>query len=277
MTAPDPSTTPVCAYDGPAVVHPRRIVSLVPSLTHTVVQLGGADRLVGRSRYCCSPTAAVAGIPVVGGAKDPDLAAILARQPDLILLDRDENRREDAQRLTEAGVSLVTFHPRQVMDVLSILNCLGDLLAAPAAATALGDTLRRVLEERDPLPASPLPALCLIWMAPYMSCNGRTYMSDMMRLAGFRNVFQAHPRRYFSLTPADLPCQDAARTAVLLPSEPYAFTPEDSMRVSHDFGIPPERVRRIKGEYLAWYGAITAEALASLTRLGETFPADREN
>lgn len=255
-------------------MHPRRIVSLVPSLTYTVVRLGGADRLVGRSRYCCSPAADVAGIPALGGTKDPDLAAILRLQPDLILLDRDENRREDARILAEAGGRIVTFHPTRVEDVVTILDFLGQILEASVAAHSLGRALLDVLHSGGCPSATPVPALCLIWMAPYMSCNGRTYMSDVLQQAGFQNILQEHPQRYFPLCPEALAEKPYPSPVVLLPTEPFAFTEEHIAVVSHDFRIPPERIRRVKGEYLAWYGAITAEALTSLARLRETFSAD---
>src|SRR5262245_39659192 len=85
---------------------PRRLVSLVPSLTELVCALGRADRLVGVTRYCCEPADAVASVAKVGGTKNPDLAAIIGLAPDLVLVNAEENRQEDFQALTAAGLSV---------------------------------------------------------------------------------------------------------------------------------------------------------------------------
>ena len=88
-------------------VPPQRIVSLVPSLTELVAWLGAADRLVGRTKFCTEPPGAVGRIPAVGGTKNPDIAAITALQPDLVIANREENRREDVEALRAAGIEVL--------------------------------------------------------------------------------------------------------------------------------------------------------------------------
>jgi len=84
---------------------PRRIVSLVPSLTETLVVLGVGDALVKVTRYCTEPAAGVATLPKVGGTKNPDLAAIRALAPDLVIMNAEENHREDFAALIAAGLA----------------------------------------------------------------------------------------------------------------------------------------------------------------------------
>jgi hypothetical protein len=265
-------TAPVLSYHGPEDLRPSRVVSLVPSLTHTVACLGRVDRLAGRTDYCCHPAEELAEIPAVGGTKNPDLNALLALEPDLVLLDRDENRRETALALEDKGLNTLTVNPHRAADVPAVIEFLADLLAARPAAQTMCDTLRNELARRAAHPADPLPTVCLLWMKPYMSCNGQTYVSDMMRIAGFQNILGGHPRRYFDLAAAESAGRYPRLAVVLLPSEPYAFSTEDIPAVSHELDVSPDRIRLVTGEHLTWYGAMTIPALASLARLRKDIP-----
>ena len=112
----------------PAAGGARRVVSLVPSLTATVADLGAADRLVGRTRYCVEPPA-VRRVPALGGTKNPDIAAVVALAPDLVLACTEENRPEDLAALRAAGIRVHAVMPRSLDGVDRLLGDLGELLA----------------------------------------------------------------------------------------------------------------------------------------------------
>src|SRR5688572_1971180 len=113
---------------------PQRIVSLVPSETETLFAFGLGARVVGATEYCVHPAAGLAGVPRVGGTKNPDLAAIRALAPDLVLANQEENRPDDVAALAAAGLAVYVSFPCTVAETLAHLRVLLALTAAPPAA-----------------------------------------------------------------------------------------------------------------------------------------------
>jgi ABC-type hemin transport system substrate-binding protein len=114
-----------------------RIVSLCPSLTELVYDLGRGDALVGRTKFCRHPADRVASVEKVGGTKDPKVERIVALRPDLVLLNEEENRREDAEALTAAGVPLHVSFPRDAQETADMVRSIGAAVDAPDAAARI--------------------------------------------------------------------------------------------------------------------------------------------
>jgi ABC-type Fe3+-hydroxamate transport system substrate-binding protein len=244
---------------------PRRVVSLVPSLTHTLAGMGHAGALVGRTRYCDRPAGLLAEVPAVGGPKDPDIDRILALQPDLVLMDLEENRQADAERLLAAGLRVLALLPTAAADVVPLLRALADIFRSPAAVRGRIDRLEALLDETRRAADDPLPVFCPVWRRPYMSFNGRTYVSSILETTGFRNVCADRPDRYFKVDPADLALP--ADGCVLLPTEPFPFSTVPLPEAAAELGVPAERIVLVDGSLLTWYGLKTEEALTSLQLL----------
>jgi len=246
--------------------HPERIVSLVPSLTEAVCRLGGAERLVGVTRYCTEPSAVVRRVTKVGGTKNPDLEQIRSLAPDLVIVNVEENRREDFEALQAAGLSVFVSFPRCVRDVGPLMERFGALLGAPEAGQALSAELWRALA--DCKAGGRLPrarVFCPIWRNPWMSFNRDTYLDDILRVVGGDNVCAAEVQRYCSvdLEAVAVACPDV----ILLPDEPYAFKQKDLVWLAPLAQTPAMRhgrVRFIDGKALSWYGPRTAAALRYL-------------
>src|SRR3989454_5426887 len=171
---------------------PRRIVSLVPSETQSVLALGASDRLLGRTRYCDAPES----VPLVGGTKDVDVDAVARLRPELILANQEENSRVHLEQLAQVGLPLFVSFPKTVAEGLAHLGRLAKLLEVDAR-----DLLRRgygaVQEAEAALgKRGMLRAFVPIWMDPLMTVNGQTYMSDALRLGGGENVFAERQRLY---------------------------------------------------------------------------------
>lgn len=107
---------------------PRRVVSLVPSDTYSLLRLGAKDRLIGRTRYCVAPEAEVDDIEIVGGTKDADIDRIIELQPDAVIANQEENTRRDVERLEEAGLSVIVSFPQRVSQGVAHLARLAVLL-----------------------------------------------------------------------------------------------------------------------------------------------------
>jgi ABC-type hemin transport system substrate-binding protein len=247
----------------------QRIVSLVPSLTEALFALGLGDRVVGVTDWCVHPADAVARLPKVGGTKNPSLARVLELRPDLVIANREENRRRDVERLQADGVRVLVTYPRGVHDAVAVLAELARLGSPGGAEPALvASTRAAVARAEAALPADPVPVFCPIWKAPWMAVGADTYADDLLRVCGGRNVFRdRQERRYPIVETSEIVA--AAPEVILLPDEPYRFGPRDVAELAH-LDLPAARSRRIHlvdGTLVSWYGPRTERAIGELAAL----------
>jgi ABC-type Fe3+-hydroxamate transport system substrate-binding protein len=249
---------------------PRRIVSLVPSLTETLCHLGLADALVGVTVYCVAPREVVRGKPRIGGEKDPDLAAIRALEPDLVVANIEENLREHVEALRDGNIPVWVTYPRTVAAGLAMIRELGQVTSTSPRAEAM-------LADLEPLYARvraasaqrrPVPVFYPIWRRPWMTIGADTYIHDLLAVCGARNVFADQPVRYPTVTLDDMAARQPE--VIVLPDEPFRF------RRAHleDFApydtVPAVRARRIHlvdGKPFSWHGPRVGEALCTLPAL----------
>ncbi len=280
---------------------PRRIVSLVPSLTELLFALGVGERIVGVTRYCTAPADRVERVPKLGGTKNPDCDAIVDLRPDLVVMNAEENRREDFETLAAAGLNVLVTEPKTVDDGVRLITILGaavgqgELGARLAAAQAAGvATVRATTSGRR-----GVPYFCPIWRKPWMAFNADTYAHDVLRVAGGRNIVAERAERYPTVTLEEVAA--AAPDVVLLPDEPYRFTARDlpalapivapaacaslgepqveaqanaamaSLRESRrDDSVAVRAVRFVDGKALSWYGLRIADAIETFARVFAT-------
>lgn len=222
-----------------------RVISLVPSITETL--LAWSVDVVACTRFCEQPQ-----LPHVGGTKNPDLAAIAALAPDLVVLDREENRREDADALASAGLACHVTHVLAVGDVDPELRRLAEAVGVIPPARSETATGWRKLGDR--------PAFVPIWRRPWMTISSGTYGSSVLAELGITNVFGDHPDRY-----PEVDLESVARLQphlVLIPSEPYAFDDRHEREIAE--AIPAARLCRVDGRDLFWWGVRTPGALRRL-------------
>jgi len=249
---------------------PRRIVSLIPSVTETLCALGLADALVGVTVYCVEPRDVVRGKTRVGGEKDPDLAAIRALAPDLVVANVEENVRAHVDTLRSWGVPVWVTYPRTVAEGLAMIRELGEVTGTGARASS-------ILAELEPLHArvraasarrQPVPVFYPIWRAPWMTINGDTYIHDLLAVCGAANVFGDAPARYPTVTLDEM----AARRPemIVLPDEPFRFRRAHLADFAPYAEVPAVRDGRIHlvdGKPFSWHGPRLGEALRTLPAL----------
>lgn len=230
-----------------------RVVSLVPSLTEAVAEsLPGL--LVGATDWCNHPPDLA--VARVGGSKYPDLARVLALDPDVVLVNEEENRLADADELRAAGVRVYVTFPRTVDAALDELGALLTALGASEEPPWLR-TARAAWAAQGP-PAVVRRAVVPVWRRPWVVLGGDTFAGDVLRRLGVANIYADDPQRY------PRPGLDEIRAKmpelVVLPDEPYRFTEEDGPEAFP--GIP---AALLSGRHLTWYGPSLAEAPALLT------------
>ncbi len=238
-------------HPGPAVGPARRVVSLVPSLTESVA-LTRPDALVGATDWCTHP----AGLEVtrVRGTKNPDLAAIVALRPDIVLANQEENRELDVRRLRAAGVVVWVTVIRTLDEAFESLRRLfRDALGWPVPAW-----LDEAAEVWAPAPPAVRRVAIPVWRDPWLVVGGATFTGDLAARLGLDNVFADTPRY-----PRVEVEQILARRPdiVLLPDEPYRFTAVDGPEV-----FPSARVALVDGRSLTWYGPSLITARSTLLK-----------
>jgi ABC-type Fe3+-hydroxamate transport system substrate-binding protein len=248
-------------------VSPERIVSLVPSLTEALFAFGAGERVVGRTRYCLWPPRAVGKVPTVGGTKKVDVPRLLELEPDLVVAVREENSRENVERIQEAGVPVFVGAPESVEGALWLLRELARIVEAPRTDAVL-DPIERVYGRlREVMKRTNSRRLFVpIWKNPYMSVGSDTYAHDVLETCGGENVCGGSTRYpIFTLEEVEA----AQPEIVLLPDEPYPFSAED-LEDFYALDIPAaheDRIHLVDGKLLTWYGPRMASSLSQLAAL----------
>jgi ABC-type Fe3+-hydroxamate transport system substrate-binding protein len=228
---------------------PRRVVSLVPSITETVLALGGA--LVGRTSFCPP----VPGVPACGGTKNPSVPEILALGPDLVLANQEENRERDVAALA-GSVPVFVTDVRTVQGALAWVEELRDLLAGRERGREPG--------ARAAAPPGARRFVALVWRAPLVAIGEDTYAADVLRACGLANSIPDQGGRYPRTGEDELAF--LRPDLLVLPSEPYPWSRAEGDELEAELarrGAPVLRVH-VDGEALTWWGARTARAVSEL-------------
>jgi ABC-type Fe3+-hydroxamate transport system substrate-binding protein len=224
-------------------VEVRRVVSLVPSLTESVA-VTAPGLLVGATDWCTHP--ADLDVERIKGTKNPAVDRVVALAPDLVLANVEENRPEDLDALRAAGLAVWVTFPRTVPEALVSLDRMltACRLDRPAWLDAATDAWAA------PWTGPRRRAVVPIWRRPWMAVGSGTFTGDVLARLGVDNVLEHDPERYPKVDLATLPPHDL----VVLPDEPYLFTPDDGPEC---FAAPSACV---SGRHLTWYGPSLAEA-----------------
>lgn len=231
---------------------PRRIVSLVPSQTELLFDLGLDECVVGITRYCVHPEAKTRHKAVIGGTKNPDLEAIRALNPDLIIGNKEENRQEDIEAL-QGEFTVWMSDVNSLADALAMIKELGRLVGKEDSANWMADLIEARFSEltHSPPETSQSPRVAyLIWRKPWMVAGKGTFIHDVLHRAGYQNAFETHTR-YPECTADSL--RSAQLDLILLSTEPYPFQEKHLQEVQAL--CPKASLRLVDGELFSWYGS----------------------
>ncbi len=230
---------------------PQRIICLCPAITETLIELGLAEQIVGRTKYCLYPKGQVEHIPVVGGTKQVDVDKILALKPELIITEKEDNSKEIVE-LLEVHVPVYVAQVESVQGAYKMIEDMGSLTNRKTEAQSMIESIK---EEFSKLPRHQARAGYLIWRKPYMAVGATTYINDLLGHLGFTNPFTELAGRYPAV---DGEALRAAKLDVLfLASEPFPFQ-EKHVKELQEI-IPDTKIELIDGE-MFWYGAKMRQA-----------------
>lgn len=227
---------------------PRRVVSLVPSLTETLFDLGAGDAVAGITDWCIFPEGLE--LPRVGGTKNPRVEEIRALQPDLVYMNLEENLRRHGDEIEKFAPLFVT-EPKNVDDVAALIATLGQIHAKDASPL-LGELAKARFTT-----ATPFTFAVPIWKSPWMWCGGDTYVSALVESTGGVNVLRDR-ERYPAMEIAEVLALQP--DVVFLPDEPYAFSAEDAAEIEGSARV----VGPFPGHLFTWHGSRTIRGLRFL-------------
>ncbi|MFD1466778.1 helical backbone metal receptor [Hymenobacter caeli] len=239
---------------------PQRIVSLVPSQTELLFDLGLGKQIEGVTKFCIYPPEARYQATVIGGTKNFDFAKIAACRPDLVIGNKEENYQDGIAQL-EGRYPVWMSDVADLAGALRMVKQVGLITNTARVADPMADAIAERFGALGPT-AAPETAAYFIWRKPYMVAAAGTFIDDLLRRAGFANVFGALGR-YPEITPEQLAA--AAPRRILLSSEPYPFQEKHLAELR---GIcPAARVELVDGEMFSWYGSRLLHTAAYLSRL----------
>jgi iron complex transport system substrate-binding protein len=277
---------------------PRRVVSLVPSLTESLFDLGFGHSLVGITDYCIHPAEHLRNLPRLGGPKNPRVEEILALEPELVLANQEENQPHTVEALEAAGMPVLVTFPKTVRQSLDVLWMLTGLYQSQTAAARL-ESLEFTLEwlQSASRESSRQRYFCPIWkdrtaagLHWWMTFNHDTYVHDLLSLLGGMNIFSERLRRYplaadlgtdAPVDPGDRDMRyprvtmDEIRQRdpqmIILPSEPFSFDENHKQEIVQLMGdttaVRTGQVYLVDGSLLTWHGTRVGKAFQELPGL----------
>jgi ABC-type Fe3+-hydroxamate transport system substrate-binding protein len=235
----------------------NRVVSLVPSLTETLAACA-PGLLVGATKWCTHP--AELAVTRIGGTKNPDVDAIIALQPDVVLANEEENRQPDLDALRAAGLAVWVTRVRDLPEAFASLRRMLTIACRqprPAWLDAAESSWRPINGSAPA--AGSLAAVVPIWRRPWMVLGNGTFAGDLLARLGVHNLYGEHAERYPRVDLDEL--LESGADLVVLPDEPYRFTASDGPEA-----FPGSRTALVSGRHLTWYGPSLTEAPAVLRR-----------
>lgn len=227
---------------------PQRIISLVPSQTELLFDLGVGDRVVGITKFCLHPPEARQTATIIGGTKNFDFEKIAALKPDLIIGNKEENYLVGIEELA-AGYPVWLSDISNLAEALDMIRRVGLLTGTTTRSAELATKIARSFTGMA-AGQRPVSVAYFIWRKPYMVAASNTFIDDMLRRAGFANVF-ARLGRYPAITAEQL--SRAAPERIFLSSEPYPFG--DKHLAEFQEICPAASVQLVDGELFSWYGS----------------------
>jgi ABC-type Fe3+-hydroxamate transport system substrate-binding protein len=228
---------------------PKRIVSLVPSQTELLFDLGLDEEIIGITKFCIHPKKWHQNKTRIGGTKKVNIQKIKSLNPDLIICNKEENTKEEIELLAKE-FSVWISDIKNLSEALNMINGIGEITGKSEKAEMLIHKIEREFSALQPLKTEK-KALYLIWKEPWMSVNSETFIHDMLVRCGFTNITQNKTLRYPDLTEQEL--VELNPNYVFLSSEPFPFKEKHIQELQEI--LPKAKIMLVDGEAFSWYGS----------------------
>ncbi len=227
---------------------PKRIISLVPSQTEYLYDLGLEEEVIGITKFCIHPSSWRKTKTIIGGTKNVSIDKVRALKPDLIIGNKEENSKEDIEELRFiAPVWMSDIY--SLPDALEMMRMIGEMTKKEDRANTIIATIEKQFSElKDHQPAKQESVLYLIWNKPLIGVASNTFIDDVLKRAGFSNIL-INQERYPQLNSF----QELQPAYVFLSSEPYPFQEKHIQQFQQI--LPNSKIILVDGELFSWYGS----------------------
>jgi ABC-type Fe3+-hydroxamate transport system substrate-binding protein len=232
---------------------PTKIVSLVPSITELLIDLGLEKSIIGRTKFCIYPEEKCKSIPRIGGTKNPRIDEIIKLEPDIVFANKEENLREHIDLLANYTNCYVS-NIQTIEHALNMINDVGTICDKKSQSNQL---ITAINNSRNSFPKNKEKAIYLIWNKPYMSIGHDTYISSFLNEIGYQNILPQDTVRYPTLSLEEI--KQLSPDKLLLSDEPFPF--KEKHQAELQSLLPNTKVELINGSYCSWYGSRMLEAL----------------
>tara|TARA_R100001143_G_scaffold63267_1_gene69255 strand:+ start:16536 stop:17354 length:819 start_codon:yes stop_codon:yes gene_type:complete len=236
-----------------------KILSLVPSLTELLFDLGLSELIVGRTRFCIHPKESIDSVPIVGGTKNPNLDKIRAIDPDLIIANKEENREVDILQLQDEGYNVMVTEIGTIEEALFVIHDIGWTCGVQKKAKTLIQNIQDEIAKTHSFPERTVAYL--IWKDPWMSIGRDTYIHSVLEHYQLHNIFSdktRYPKTSLSEISMNKP------DLILLSSEPYPFKKKHIKEVGE--ACSGSDILLVNGEWFSWYGSRMLRSFRHLNR-----------
>lgn len=239
----------------------KKIISLVPSQSELLWDLGLREELIGITKFCIHPDEMFKSVSRIGGTKTINLEKIRALKPDLIIANKEENEKEQIEALQkEFNVHVTEVYTLE--DAYNMIAEVGEMVGKKETSLSLIENIKTEFAKLN-RPANPKRVVYFIWKNPYMVAGKNTIIDDLLLRAGYVNAVEK--ARYPEMT------LDAVKELnpdyIFLSSEPFPFS--EKHKAGFDF-MPGEKITIVDGEMFSWYGSRLLKAPAWFKSLAET-------
>ena len=229
---------------------PIKIVSLVPSITELLIDLGLENELAGITKYCIFPEEKVSKLNKIGGTKNPDLQKIIDLKPDLVIANKEENQKEHIEFLRASNIPVYVTYIDDYDSALNMIENIGMITDRKSKA----NSITRAIDEKFDNFESQVnvkKVAYMIWKQPYMTIGKNTFINSMLTKIGFENVFENYEGNYPVITQDDIIKSETE--FIFLSTEPYKF----SEKHIHQFQKikPDAKIVIVEGDKFSWYGS----------------------
>jgi len=230
--------------------YPNKIISLVPSITELLFDLGLDKKVIGITPYCVHPEDKVQSIVKIGGPHKIDLQKIKDLQPDIIFASKEENLKEEVEELVKQYPVYVS-DVKNLTEAIEMISQIGTITGTDKIAKKIGGHIQKQFGDLKEITKANKTACYLVWNEPMITVNKNTFIHEMMQFAGFSNVFADNAERYPKINPTDI--KNKKPGYIILSTEPFSFTNEHVAKFKSEY--PFSKVLLLDGEKFAWYGS----------------------
>jgi len=229
---------------------PERVISLCPSITETLFDLGLGDLLIGRTDYCVHPAGKLNSVQSVGGPRDVSIIKVEMLCPDIILAVKEENAKKTVEILSSLHYKCFVFDVNSFSDGLKMIETIGRIFSIVYKARKLTDKITAKFKTFKGRTEKP-HFLYMVWNSPYMAAGPGNYINSLLSGLGFNNCLSSESEKYVTLPLKKM--KNLSPDIVFLPSEPYCYKDHDKEEFEKIF--PRSRVVLVDGEMFCWYGS----------------------